>query len=196
MQVKLASLISTLALVFFVQPSFAQSVTGQISGSVVDPTGSSVPGAVVQAINNQTGLTVKEQSKSNGEFQFLHLPAGSYDITVSKAGFQAFTAKGAVLSLNQVYRITASLQVGNISQSVEVQADEAQVEVSTTQLGTVIDSRQIVDLPLNGRDWTQLEQLSPGVVAGSDRFGGGDKWKYLRHQWQPVTTEFIPDQRH
>ena len=166
-------LFALLALTFFAGYSEAQSVTAQISGSVLDPSGSSIPGAQIKAVNTQTGVEVNTSSKNDGGFQLLNLPIGAYTVTISKPGFEAFTSQGIVLSLNQNYRITASLQVGNISQSVEVQANAAQVETSATQLGTVIDSRQIVNLPLNGRDWTQLEQLSPGVVAGSDRFGGG-----------------------
>lgn len=149
----------------------SQSVTAQITGSVTDASGSSIPDAEVKAVNKQTGVETSQLSKNDGNFQFLHLAVGTYDIVVSKAGFQKYTGHNVVLSLNQVYTLPVKLEVGKISESVEVQADAAQVETSTTQLGTVIDSRQIVDLPLNGRDWTQLEQLSPGVVSGSDRFG-------------------------
>jgi hypothetical protein len=148
-------------------------VTAQITGTVTDPTGSVITGAEVKALNNSTGVEVKQTSKADGSFQFLNLPVGSYNVTVTKSGFQTYASQGVVIALNQVYRLTVPLQVGNISQSVEVQANGAQIETAVTQLGTVLDNRTIVDLPLNGRDWTQLEQLSPGVVSGSDRFAGG-----------------------
>lgn len=151
----------------------AQSVTAQISGSVTDASGSTISDADVKAVSKQTGVETTQHSKNDGSFQFLHLPVGSYDVSVSKAGFQTYAARNIILSLNQIYTLKAALAVGNISQSIDVEANAAELETSNTQLGTVIDSRQIVDLPLNGRDWTQLEQLSPGVVSGSDRFGSG-----------------------
>ena len=164
-------LCTALILVLAPRCAMPQSVTAQITGSVIDASGSSIAEAEVKAVNKQTGVEVTQLSKNDGNFQFLHLPVGAYDISVSKPGFQKYTSHNLVLSLNQVYTLPVTLEIGKISESVEVQADAAQVETSTTQLGTVIDSRQIVDLPLNGRDWTQLEQLSPGVVSGSDRFG-------------------------
>ncbi len=160
-------------LTFALVPGYllAQSVTSQITGLVTDATGSTIPDAEIKAVNKQTGIEATQRSKTDGSFQFLNLPASSYDVTVSKVGFQKYETRSIVLALNQNYRLPVTLEVGKMSQSVEVEANAAQVETSTTQLGTIIDSRQIVDLPLNGRDWTQLEQLSPGVVSGSDRFG-------------------------
>jgi hypothetical protein len=149
----------------------AQQLTGEIKGTVTDITGGAVPEAQVTANNTQTGVSQTIPSKSDGSFEFLQLPVGMYSVTAEKTGFTKFTAENIQLVLNQTFTLAVKLQVGSVNQTVEVQANAVQVETSTTQLGTVIQSQTIVDLPLNGRNWVTLEQLAPGVVAGSDRFG-------------------------
>ena len=148
--------------------SSAQETYAQIKGNVTDATGAAVPDAQVTATNSQTSVAKSVPTDASGKFQFLQLPVGLYSIAITKAGFRTFTENGIVLVLNQVYNLIARLEVGQVSQSVEVQANAAQVETSTTQLQTDIDAAKIVDLPLNGRNWTQLQQLVPGVVASSD----------------------------
>jgi hypothetical protein len=151
--------------------SRAQQLTAEIKGTVADVTGSAVPEAQVTATNVQTGVAQTVPSKSDGSFEFLQLPVGVYSVTVVKQGFSKFAADRIQLVLNQTYTLPVTLQVGSLNSTVEVTANAVQVETSTTQLGTVIQSQTIVDLPLNGRNWVTLEQLAPGVVAGSDRFG-------------------------
>lgn len=154
----------------------AQEVVAHIRGTVTDPSGAGVPGAEVKASNAQTHVTATVPSKDDGSFEFLSLPPGTYDVTVSKGGFRTSTAHNITLTLNQVYNLPVALEVGQVTESVQVESNPLQVETSTTQLGTVIDAKQIVDLPLLGRNWTQLQQLAPGVVAGSDRFGTGGNY--------------------
>lgn len=149
----------------------AQQLTAQIKGTVEDASGAAIPDAQVTATNVQTGVDTTVPSKNDGTFEFLQLPVGVYRVTVTKTGFGTFTAANVQLVLNQIYNLPVTLQVGAVSTAVEVQGNAAQVETSTTQLGTVIQGQQIVDLPLNGRNWVSMEQLAPGVVAGSDRFG-------------------------
>ncbi len=149
----------------------AQETVAHIRGMVADPSGAGVPGAEVKATNLQTKVSATVPSKDDGTFEFLSLPPGTYDVTVTKTGFRTFTAHNISLTLNQVYNLPIALEVGQVTESVQVEANPTQVETSTTQLGTVIDGKQIVDLPLLGRNWTQLQQLVPGVVGGSDRFG-------------------------
>lgn len=149
----------------------AQELTARIRGTVTDPTGAGVPGAEVKAINTDTQVTYTVSTGVDGSFQFLQLPVGSYDVAISKQGFRTFTARHIVLVLNQVYALAVPLEVGQLSETVTVEGNAIQVESTVTQLGTVMESQKIVDLPLIGRDWTQLQQLVPGVVAGSDRFG-------------------------
>ena len=149
----------------------AQEVYARIRGTVTDVSGAGVPGAEVKATNFQTGVATSVTTEADGTFQFLQLPVGTYSVSVSKPGFRVFTASNILLVLNQVYDLNATLQVGQITESVQVEGNAVQVETTTTQLGTVVEAQKIVDLPLLGRNWVSLEQLAPGVVAASDRFG-------------------------
>ena len=152
----------------------AQEVVAHIRGTVTDPSGAGIPGAEIKATNTQTRVSTTVPSKDDGTFEFLSLPPGIYDVTVTKSGFRTSTAHAITLALNQVFNLPIALEVGQVSESVQVEANAQQVETTTTQLGTIIDSKQIVDLPLLGRNWTQLEQLVPGTVGASDRFNAGN----------------------
>ena len=149
----------------------AQEVTAQIRGTVADASGAIIAGANVKATNTRTGVAKEAPSEANGTFQFLQLPVGTYDVEVTKPGFQSFSVKGVKLMLNQQYVVQAELPVGAVNQTVQVEANATQVETTTTQLGSVLEAQKIVDLPLNGRNWTSLQTLGTGVVSSSDRFG-------------------------
>ena len=150
---------------------FAQQITASIKGTIADVSGAAIPDAQITATNTQTDVSAQTKSLGDGVFQLLQLPVGVYTVTVTKTGFTTFTATKVQLVLDQVYNLPVTLQVGAVNQTVEVEANAAQVETNTTQMDTVIESQKIVDLPLNGRNWVTLQQLAPGVVAGSDRFG-------------------------
>jgi Carboxypeptidase regulatory-like domain len=150
----------------------AQEVVAHIRGTVTDPSGAGVPGAEVKATNTLTQVSTTVPSKDDGSYEFLSLPPGTYDVTVTKTGFRTSTAHAITLTVNQQYNLPVALEVGQVTESVQVEANPIQVETTTTQLGTIIDSKQIVDLPLLGRNWTQLQQLVPGTVSQSDRFPG------------------------
>lgn len=156
---------------FLTRTGHAQELYGQISGTVLDTTGAVVPGARVTARNTGTGIVTTGVSADNGTFTLLHLTVGNYTLTVSKEGFKVFSVTDITVNLNRAYTVQATLQPGQVSQTVEVNANAAQVETTTTQLDTVIGARTITDLPLNGRNWTQLQQLAPGVEGSNDRFG-------------------------
>ncbi len=184
-------LLVLLALALAPSFSFAQSVTAQITGIVKDASGSIVPDAEIKAANKQTGIETTQRSNAEGRFQFLHLPVGAYDVTVSKTGFQAFSVRDVTLSLNAIYQLSATLQIGAVAETVNVEANAAQVETSNTQLDTVISGKQIVDLPLVGRDWTQLEQLNAGTVSSSDRFGNGTGVTFATNGSQSQQNAFL-----
>ncbi len=150
----------------------AQEVVAHIRGTITDPSGAGVPGAEVKATNTLTQVSTTVPSKDDGSYEFLSLPPGTYDVTVSKNGFRTSTAHNITLTVNQQYNLPVALEVGQVTESVQVEANPIQVETTTTQLGTIIDAKQIVDLPLLGRNWTQLQQLVPGTVSQSDRFAG------------------------
>ena len=149
----------------------AQELYAQIQGTVIDPSGAAVQQAEVTATNVDTARAQTVFTGPTGIVQFLKLAVGNYEVTVNKPGFALFKENQIVLLLNQVYKISAVLQVGQLNESIEVHSNPAQVETSTSQLSTVIAGATIVNLPLNGRNWTQLQQLAPGTVAASDRNG-------------------------
>ena len=155
---------------FFSRELSAQQLTAQIRGTVTDASGAAIPDATVTATNNQTQVKKSIPTQSEGNFEFLQLPVGNYDVSVAKPGFRTFTSTNIKLELDQIFRLPVSMEVGQLSESVQVEANSVQVETSTTQLSTVIQSQTIQDLPLNGRNWVQLQQLAPGVVSTSDRF--------------------------
>ena len=150
----------------------AADLYGSIRGTITDPSGAAVPDVDVTATNIATGASQHVTSSATGAYSFLQLAIGDYNLTATKNGFQAFTANQVHIDLNQVYVQDIPLTLGAISQEVTVQASQVQVESDTTpQLGTVISSQQILDLPLIGRDWINLQSLQPGVMGASDRFG-------------------------
>ena len=150
---------------------YADNLYASIRGVVTDPSGASLPDVKLTATNIATGLTYTATSGNDGQFSFLQLPIGDYDVTAERSGFKKFTADHIHLNLDQVYSLKATMEIGTESESITVEANSAQVDTTSMQLGTTISGNQIVDLPLNGRNWTQLLQLQSGVQAGSDRFG-------------------------
>jgi hypothetical protein len=146
---------------------------GSIRGTVTDPTGAAVPGVTLTATNVATNVSTQVTSAEDGTYSFLQLAIGDYSVKAEKSGFQTYNVAKVHLDVNTVYVQDIPLQIGNVSQAVTVEATTAQVETSTTQISTVVGAQEIVDLPLLGRNWLQLQQLQPGVVGGSDRFGAG-----------------------
>jgi hypothetical protein len=121
-----------------------------------------------------TNISAQAVSKGDGSYSFLQLAIGDYTVTAKKTGFRAYAATRIHLDVNTVYTQNIQLEVGSVNQVVTVEANQAQVETTTPQLGTVIGSQQITDLPLIGRNWINLQSLEPGVVGASDRFGTAD----------------------
>jgi hypothetical protein len=153
------------------QPARADNLYAKIQGSVTDPTGAVLSGAKLTATNVGTNIVYTAETSADGNFVFLNLPIGTYRVTATGAGFRTFTTTGITLVLDQIYQLNIKMEIGQISEQVLVEASNVQVETANTQLGTVINGDTIVDMPLNGRNWTQLQLLQPGVMASSDRFG-------------------------
>ena len=120
----------------------ADEVYARIRGTVTDVSGAVVQGAEVKATNTQTGFSKTIASDDDGSFQFLQLPVGMYDVVVAKPGFRKFTAQHILLVLNQVYNMQATLEVGQVAETVTVEANPMQVESSVTQLQTVVDAQR------------------------------------------------------
>ena len=139
--------------------------TGSIRGTVADSTGALITKAHVVVTNEDTNETRSAQTDMTGAFQFLVLPTGTYTLRVEQVGFRSYIVRSIHLTVNQVATFTINLQVGQTLAEVEVKANAAQVDTATTQVGTVIDTKPIMDLPLNGRDLYQLIALLPGITV-------------------------------
>jgi len=166
------------AAIFFAAPfANAQSTGGRIRGTVTDPSGSAVPGATMQLINEATHATREVQSGANGDYIFIEVPIGSYEIDVASQGFKKYTRKGIVLSLNEVLTLDLVLVVGGATEVVEVTGAPPLVDTTSTQVGAIVNERSSTQLPLNQRDVYQLLQLQPGVQSqlGNDLFFGSDR---------------------
>ena len=164
-------------LLFCVAALFGQTTTSQeISGLVQDASGSVVPNATVTAKNTETGLTRPSQSNETGFYLISNLPIGTYEVSAEAPGFKKFVTTGAVLTVNSKLAVNVKLEVGNITDSVTVAADAAQVETSTGEVGRLVTGEQATQLQLNGRNFPQLLQLLPGVSttfsSGFGLFGG------------------------
>jgi hypothetical protein len=147
---------------------FAQSFRGGIAGTVVDQSGASIPGAEVKLLGVDTGLTRSLTSTSAGEFVFQDLPLGKYSITVVHPGFQTESIKNIAVEAGKIFDLRAKLSVASQATEVQVEANAAMIETSSNAETSVITTKTMLDLPLNGRDFTQLLKLNPGVTpAGS-----------------------------
>jgi hypothetical protein len=155
----------------------AQSTGGRIRGTVMDASGSAVPAATVTLVNEANHATRDVQTGANGEYIFIEVPVGTYEIDSVGQGFKKYTRKGIVLDLNEVITVDISLQIGGSTEVVEVTGAPPVVDTTSTQLGAVVNERSSTQLPLNERDVYQLLQLQPGVQSqiGNNLFYGSDK---------------------
>ena len=148
-------------------------VTGSVTGVVHDRAQAVVVGAKVSIINVQTNLSQQVTSAADGSFHFLALPAGSYKVIATAPGFRPYTGTDITVQVNDQLHLDIRLDVGAVSEHVDVAADVARVETQSTQLGDVIDSKKMLALPLNGRSYLDLLGLQAGVApSGSVTIGG------------------------
>ncbi len=148
----------------FTACSFGQEVTASITGKVTDPSGASVVGAKVVATDKDRGTQWPATTNGDGIYSLPRLPIGRYDVKVEAQGFQSETQSNIVLDMNQVARLDFPLQVGNVSQTIEVTSSAPLLQTQSTQLGQVIDAATNVDLPLATRNYVQLTLLAPGSI--------------------------------
>src|SRR5215469_13767924 len=152
----------------------AQRAHAAISGTVYDPSGAVIPKASVVLHNNGTNLDRAVTTNSVGTFVITDIPPGNYDLRVSKDGFTTSVQKNMTLVVNETTTLDFSLTAGSVKETVTVQATDAALETSTSELGVAIVRQEINDLPLNGRNFTQLLALTPGVsTVNVSQNGGG-----------------------
>jgi len=139
-------------------------VTGSISGTVTDPSGGVVAGASITALDVETGVQSSTKTNAEGFYSFPNLPIGHYSIQVHAPGFAEFQETNLILDVNTALRLDPRLKVGTATEKVVISATAAQVDTQSTQMGELIGRKEVVTLPLNGRDWTELMALQPGVA--------------------------------
>jgi hypothetical protein len=158
-----------LAIVFLAllvaSPALAQ--TGQINGLITDNTGGVVPGATVKAVETATGISRDTVSGADGRYNFTSLRPATYDITAELTGFRSSQRKGVVLQANQNLTANFALELGSLAETVTVSGEAATVDVTSATISEVVDSKRIVELPLNGRDAAKLSTLVAGMVLTS-----------------------------
>ena len=152
----------------------AQAIgSGQIQGTITDANGSVVSGATVEAVQKDSGLHRTVTSSGDGGYNLPDLPVGPYQLNVSAQGFSSYQQSGIVIEVGNNLRVDVKLQVGAVSQSVQVTAGASMVQTEDQSISQVIDRQRTVDLPLNGRQATQLILLTPGaqVAPAGDLVG-------------------------
>lgn len=145
-------------------PSYAQLSTASVNGVIRDPKGAVIPGAAVVLHNVDTSVDHPTVSNGAGEYVILNITPGRYTLQASAQGFDSQKLSEFVLAVDQIATFNFTLAVGSATQSITVSAAAAQLDVTSASLGTVIETKQVNDLPLNGRNFTDLLSLTPGVV--------------------------------
>ncbi len=154
--------------------AYGQSATGQVNGTVLDSSGAAVAGATVRLINQGTNITNTATTNASGNYIFLSVLPGNYVISVDQTGFKTSKTSPFDVAVNQTVTRPVTLQVGSTSETVEVVASQGELlQTSTSELGTVIPEKSIHELPLNGRNFTQLLTLTPGATPVSTAQGTG-----------------------
>ena len=152
-------------------PVFAQTFYGSIVGTVTDATGASMPQANVTLINLATADRRTAQTDASGNYTFVNLTPGNYRVEVEKTGFRRFAREPITVEVQSAVRIDVPMQVGDVSQTVEVTAQTPLLQTENASLGHVVDARKVLEMPLNGRNVFGLVALVPGVVPGGQSGG-------------------------
>jgi hypothetical protein len=147
----------------------AQIERATLTGTITDQSGATVPGARVTVVSPSTGFERHADTGNSGAYSVTDLPIGTYNVTISREGFKTFEVKGIELFVRQTRTVDAQLQVGSAIARVEVQGGTQALENTNAEIGNVLQSRQVNDIPINGRDWATLMTLAPGAI----NLGGG-----------------------
>src|ERR1700751_2798805 len=152
----------------------AQGTTGRIVGRVADPGGAVLANVKVSLVNEGTSVSRDSKTNENGDYDFVEVPVGTYRLEFDLTGFKKNVRRGVSLDINQVITFNMTMQVGAAQEVVDVTSEAPLVETTSTQLGTVVNDRAIVQLPLNERDTYQFLSLQPGVQSevGADLYYG------------------------
>src|SRR3984957_7162968 len=152
---------------------YAQTYNGTIVGNVTDASGAAVAGAKVTVVNTGTNNTFTATTSHQGEYSVAQLPIGMYAVHITMSNFKEFVSTGVEVHVSTTTEVNASLQVGSVTEKVEIQANDVQVQTVSAEVGEVVDGTQVRELPLNGENFVGLTQLSPGVSAAASYDGTG-----------------------
>src|SRR4029079_2312829 len=165
----------TIALLAFATATHAQTITGSISGAVMDSSGGMIPGATVTLISEKTGQSRGSTTNSEGRFNFAALQPGNYALKIERQGFQTLEQRGVILSANENLALPElKLQPGQVSETVSVTTEGAVVERESSDLTARLTADQINLISTKGRDITSLLRLLPGTSNNDDIEGAGD----------------------
>ena len=163
----------------------AQTFRGAINGTVTDPAGAAIPGAQVQITDDATGVARQTVSASGGDFNFPDLPLGSYTITVTTAGFDTIKVTKVSVSAGAIHTVPVKLAVAQQATTIEVSGSGLALDTTTPVQTTTIPSKTVQDIPLNGRDFTQMIGLAPGFAGYSaGGFGSVNGTRANQVNWQ------------
>src|ERR1700719_1865479 len=176
---RLRTVVGVLALAVLFCGRLNAGVTASISGTVTDASGAAVVGATVTATNVDTGITTTQSTNGQGYYSFQSLPLGKYMIEVQQKGFKEYQKTGVVLDVNDVLVVDVALQVGQSSEKVVVESSALHVETANTQMGEVIEGKEMTDVPLLTRSFTDLLSLQPGVVSTASGLTGAYAGCYI-----------------
>lgn len=166
------ALLCLCVLALLASPAWAQFETGNIVGTIKDSTGAVVPGAKVTLTNTQTGVTNEKTSDANGNYEFFTLRPGTYVITGEKAGFSIALVDNVQVTVGARQRVDLSMAVGQLTEKIEVSASAVLLQTDSSDRSQVITGEQTKALPLNGREYSALALLSPGVRLSALNTGG------------------------
>jgi len=156
-------------------PLRAQQITASITGSVVDPGGAVINGATITVTDIDQGTVYSTKTSDGGLFTFARLPIGTYSVKAEASGFRTAIQSRLTLVLNQTARVNFKMQVGSVSNTVQVTSEAPELQSETTQVSTLVDSRAVTNIPLATRNYVELTLLSPGSVhPDNSTFNNGD----------------------
>jgi hypothetical protein len=165
----------------------AQDATGRIAGTITDPSGAVITGVQVTVTNTATQVPRKATTNQDGYYQVLALPIGNYKVSAEHDGFRTVISNEYKLLINQVLRVDIKMEVGAANQTVEVGGQVAPVETVTATLGQSVTGRELINMPLNGRDVLDLALLQPGITESNDDNNGAGNFSIAGGRSDSVT---------
>ena len=182
------------SLLFSAQTLLAQDDTGSISGIVTDSTGAVIKGATVRLTNEATSAEITTTTGADGNYVFSPVRIGTYTVTATNEGFQKTVSKGVVVNVTANVLLNMILKPGATTETVEVTSSAPVLQTQDASVGQVVDSRAVNDLPLNGRNFTFLAQISAGVnTPQADTRGNAASGAFSANGLRPAQNNYMLD---